>query len=38
GHLTLTGYARQSADSAAAAEDVASLSGVTDVSNRIEIR
>jgi len=38
GHLTLTGYARQSADSAAAAEDVASLSGVTEVSNRIEIR
>ena len=38
GRLTLTGYARQSADSAAAAEDVASLSGVTEVSNRIEIR
>jgi osmotically-inducible protein OsmY len=38
GHLTLTGYARRETESAAAAEDVASLSGVIEVSNRIEIR
>jgi osmotically-inducible protein OsmY len=38
GRLTLTGYARQSADSAAAAEDVTGLSGVVEVTNRIEIR
>jgi osmotically-inducible protein OsmY len=38
GHLTLTGYAREQAESAAAAEDGASLHGVIDVTNRIEIR
>jgi osmotically-inducible protein OsmY len=37
-HLTLTGYVRHEAERAAAAEDVASLSGVTAVTNRIEIR
>ena len=37
GHLTLTGYAREHAESAAAAEDVASLHGVIEVTNRIEI-
>jgi osmotically-inducible protein OsmY len=38
GHLTLAGYAREQAESAAAAEDGASLHGVIDVTNRIEIR
>ena len=38
GHLTLTGYVREQAESAAAAEDVASLRGVSEVTNRIEIR
>ena len=38
GHLTLTGYVRDQAESAAAAEDAASLHGVTEVTNRIEIR
>jgi len=38
GHVTLTGYVRQDAESAAAAEDVASLSGVIEVTNRIAIR
>ena len=38
GHLTLTGYARERAESAAAAEDLARLTGVIEVSNRIEIR
>jgi osmotically-inducible protein OsmY len=38
GHLTLTGYVRHEAERAAAAEDVASLSGVIEVSNRIAIR
>ena len=38
GHLTVTGYAREQAESAAAAEDVASLPGVIEVTNRIEIR
>lgn len=38
GRLTLTGYVRQEAESAAAAEDVASLSGVIEVTNRIAIR
>jgi osmotically-inducible protein OsmY len=38
GRPTLTGYARQSAESGAAAEDVASTSGVIEVTNRIEIR
>jgi len=38
GHLTLTGYARHNAESAAALEDVASLSGVVGVTNQIEVR
>ena len=38
GHLTLAGHAGHEADSAAALEDVASLTGVVDVTNRIEIR
>ena len=38
GRLTLTGYVRHEAESAAAAEDVASLSGVLEVTNRIAIR
>jgi len=38
GYVTLTGYARQEAESAAALEDVASLTGVVDVTNHIEIR
>lgn len=38
GRLTLTGYVRDEAESAAALEDVASLDGVVDVTNRIEIR
>lgn len=38
GHLTLTGYVRDPAESAAAAEDVAALSGVAEIANRIEIR
>jgi osmotically-inducible protein OsmY len=38
GRLTLTGYVRQEAEGAAAAEDVASLSGVIEVTNRIAIR
>jgi len=38
GQLTLTGYAREEAESAAAVEDVASLTGVVEVTNRIEIR
>ena len=38
GHLTLTGYVREQSESAAAAEDVASLTGVVGVTNRIEIR
>ncbi len=38
GHLTLTGYAREQAESAAAAEDGANLHGVIEVTNRIEIR
>lgn len=36
--LTLAGYVRHEAERAAAAEDVASLSGVIEVTNRIEIR
>jgi osmotically-inducible protein OsmY len=38
GHLTLTGYAREQAESAAAAEDGARLDGVIELTNRIEIR
>jgi len=38
GHLTLTGYARHEAESAAAFEDVTSLTGVLELTNRIEIR
>lgn len=38
GHLTLTGYVREEAESDAAAEDVATLAGVVGVTNRIEIR
>jgi osmotically-inducible protein OsmY len=38
GHLTLTGYAGEQAESAAAAEGGASLRGVIEVTNRIEIR
>ena len=38
GHLTLTGYAREQAESAAAAEASASLHGVIEVTYRIEIR
>jgi osmotically-inducible protein OsmY len=38
GHLTLTGYVREQSESTAAAEDVASLTGVVDVTNRIETR
>ena len=38
GHLTLTGYVRQETERAAAAEDVASLSGLIKVTNRIAIR
>jgi osmotically-inducible protein OsmY len=38
GHLTLTGYVTEQPESAAAAEDVASLDGVVGVTNRIEIR
>ena len=38
GHLTLTGYVRDQSESVAAREDVASLPGVTEVTNRIEIR
>ena len=38
GHLTLTGYVRGQSEIVAAGEDVASLPGVTDVTNRIEIR
>ncbi|HUO75144.1 MAG TPA: BON domain-containing protein [Solirubrobacteraceae bacterium] len=38
GHLTLTGYVRDESESAAAVEDVTSLDGVGEVTNRIEIR
>ncbi len=38
GHLTLTGYARHDAESAAALEDVTSLTRVVEVTNHIEIR
>ena len=38
GHLTLTGYAREDSERAAAREDVASLHGVIELTDRIEIR
>jgi osmotically-inducible protein OsmY len=38
GRLTLTGYVRDRSESVAARDDVASLPGVTEVTNRIEIR
>jgi osmotically-inducible protein OsmY len=38
GHVTLSGYVRSEAESAAAAEDVAGLGGVTEVTNRIDVR
>ena len=38
GHLTLSGYVRGQSESVAAREDVVSLPGVTEVTNRIEIR
>jgi osmotically-inducible protein OsmY len=38
GHLTLTGYVREDSERAAAREDVASLPGVTEVTDRIDMR
>jgi len=38
GHLILTGYARHEAESAAALEDVASLTGLVEVTNQIKVR
>ena len=38
GHLTLTGYVREEGESDAAAEDVATVTGVVGVTNQIEIR
>ncbi len=38
GHLTLAGFVTRRSQSAAALEDAANLSGVVDVTNRIEIR
>ena len=38
GHVTLTGYVREEAESDAAAEDVAGVSGAVGVTNRVEIR
>jgi osmotically-inducible protein OsmY len=38
GQVTLTGYVWEDAESAAAAEDVARLSGVVGVTNQIEVR
>jgi osmotically-inducible protein OsmY len=38
GHLTLKGYVRHHAERAAAAEDVAGVGGVVEVTNRIEVR
>ncbi|MGP0053679.1 MAG: BON domain-containing protein [Solirubrobacteraceae bacterium] len=38
GHLTLAGFVTQQSQSAAALEDAANLTGVVDVTNRIEIR
>lgn len=37
-HLTLTGHATDQAETAAALKDAASLSGIVEVTNRIEIR
>jgi len=36
--VTLSGYAEDEAESAAALEDVAGVAGVVEVANRIEIR
>ncbi|MGZ6668864.1 MAG: BON domain-containing protein [Solirubrobacteraceae bacterium] len=38
GHLTLTGYVRDDSEREAAREDVASIHGVIEVTERIEIR
>jgi osmotically-inducible protein OsmY len=38
GHLTLAGYVRDQAESDAALEDAAGVSGVREVTNRIEVR
>ena len=38
GQVVLTGYVRSEAESDAAVEDVATLTGVLGVTNRIEIR
>jgi osmotically-inducible protein OsmY len=38
GEVTLTGYVREQSESAAAAEDAASLNGVVGVTNRLDIR
>jgi len=38
GHLTLAGFVTQPSERAAALEDAANLTGVVDVTNRIEIR
>ena len=38
GHLTLTGYVPEDSERAAAREDVASLHGVTEVTDRIDLR
>jgi osmotically-inducible protein OsmY len=38
GHLTLTGYVREDSERAAAREDVTSLPGVIEVTDRIELR
>ena len=38
GHLTLTGYVRDQLESVAARDDVASVPGVTEVTNLIDIR
>ena len=38
GHLMLTGYVREEAESDAAAEDAATVTGVDGITNRLEIR
>jgi osmotically-inducible protein OsmY len=38
GHLTLTGHVREEVESDAATEDVATVTGVVGVINRLEIR
>ena len=38
GWVTLTGYVRQQSESDAAVEDIATLTGVVGVTNRIEVR